>query len=93
MEIERAHDSLLDKRLEKECEWFEELERRGALLEQREEKTNREETQRSKDTPTHSRRGRTVSLPEGLGTDHAIRVRAAHENRNLLDGRQGTRGT
>ena len=37
-EIERAHDPLLEERLEKEREWPEELERRGALLEQREEK-------------------------------------------------------
>ena len=37
-EIERAHASLLDERLEKEREWLEELERRGALLEQYEEK-------------------------------------------------------
>ena len=37
MEIERAHDSLLEERLEKEREWPDELERRGALLEQREE--------------------------------------------------------
>ena len=36
-EIERAHDSLLEERLEKKREWLEELERRGALLEQREE--------------------------------------------------------
>ena len=32
--IERAHDSGLEERLEKEREWLEELERRGALLEQ-----------------------------------------------------------
>ena len=32
MEIERGHDSLLEERLEKEREWLEELERRGALL-------------------------------------------------------------
>ena len=31
-EIERAHDSLLKERLEKEREWIEEFERRGALL-------------------------------------------------------------
>ena len=31
-EIERAHDSLLEERLEKEREWLEELEKRGALL-------------------------------------------------------------
>ena len=37
-EIEQAHDSLPGERLEKEREWLEELERRGALLEQREEK-------------------------------------------------------
>ena len=36
-EIERAHDSLLEERLEKGHEWLEELERRGALLEQRED--------------------------------------------------------
>ena len=36
-EIERAHDSLLEERLEKEREWLEDLERRGTLLEQREE--------------------------------------------------------
>ena len=36
-EVERAHNSLLKERLEKECEWLEELGRRGALLEQREE--------------------------------------------------------
>ena len=35
--IERAHDSLLIECLEKEREWLEELERHGALLEQREE--------------------------------------------------------
>ena len=35
--IEQAHDSLLEERLEKEREWPEELERRDALLEQREE--------------------------------------------------------
>ena len=35
-EIERAYGSLLDERLEKEREWLEELEWRGALLEQRE---------------------------------------------------------
>ena len=35
--IERACDSLLEERLEKDREWSEELERRGALLEQREE--------------------------------------------------------
>ena len=35
--IERAHDSLLKERLEKEHEWLEEIERRGALLKQREE--------------------------------------------------------
>ena len=35
--IERAHDSLLEERLEKEREWLEELERRVALLERREE--------------------------------------------------------
>ena len=33
-EIERAHDSLLEERPEKEREWLEELEERGALLEQ-----------------------------------------------------------
>ena len=31
-EIERAQDLLVEERLEKECEWLEELERRGALL-------------------------------------------------------------
>ena len=31
-EIERAHDSLLKERLEKEREWLEELERHDALL-------------------------------------------------------------
>ena len=31
-EIERAHDPLLEGRLEKKREWLEELERRGALL-------------------------------------------------------------
>ena len=31
-EIEQAHDYPLEERLEKELEWFEELERRGALL-------------------------------------------------------------
>ena len=31
-EIGRAHDSLQEERLEKEREWLEELERRGALL-------------------------------------------------------------
>ena len=36
-EIERAHDSLLEERLEKKYEWLEEHERRGALLEQLEE--------------------------------------------------------
>ena len=36
-EIESTHDSLLEERLEKEREWLEELERRGTLLEQREE--------------------------------------------------------
>ena len=35
--IERAHHSLLKERLDKERGWLEELERRGALLEQREE--------------------------------------------------------
>ena len=30
-EIERAHDSLLGEHLEKERDWLEELERRGAL--------------------------------------------------------------
>ena len=30
--IDRSHGSLLEERLEKEREWFEELERRGALL-------------------------------------------------------------
>ena len=33
--MERAHDSLLEERLEKEPEWLEELERRGALLDWR----------------------------------------------------------
>ena len=37
-EIERGHDSLLEEHLEKEFEWPEELEKRGALLEQREKK-------------------------------------------------------
>ena len=32
--IERAHDSLLGEHLEKEREWLEELERRGALLDE-----------------------------------------------------------
>ena len=32
-EIERPRDSLLEERLEKERQWLEELERRGALLE------------------------------------------------------------
>ena len=36
-EIERAHDSLLEERLEKEREWLDELKRHGALLKQREE--------------------------------------------------------
>ena len=36
-EIEPAHDSLLEEHLEKKREWLEELERRDALLEQREE--------------------------------------------------------
>ena len=40
-EIERAHDSLLEGRLEKEREWLEELERRGAVMEQREEEQTR----------------------------------------------------
>ena len=31
-EIERAHDSLLEERLENEREWVEKLERIGALL-------------------------------------------------------------
>ena len=31
-EIERAHGSLLEERLEKEHEWLEKLERRNALL-------------------------------------------------------------
>ena len=39
-EIERTHDSLLEGQLEGEREWLEELERRGALLEQREEEQN-----------------------------------------------------
>ena len=34
-EIERAHGSLLEERLEKKREWLEELERRGALLDWR----------------------------------------------------------
>ena len=38
--IERAHASLLEESLEKEREWFEEHERRGALLEKREEENN-----------------------------------------------------
>ena len=38
VEIERAYDSLLEERLEKERAWLEELERHDALLEQREEK-------------------------------------------------------
>ena len=33
VEIERAHDSLLEVRLEKKREWLEELKRRGTLLE------------------------------------------------------------
>ena len=37
VEIERPHDSLLEEPLEKEREWLEELERRGAQLKQREE--------------------------------------------------------
>ena len=37
-EIERVNDSLLEEHLEKDREWLEELERRGALLEQCEEK-------------------------------------------------------
>ena len=36
-EVELAHDSLLEERPEKEREWLEELERRGAPLEQLEE--------------------------------------------------------
>ena len=36
-EIERAFGSLLEERLENERVWLEELERRDALLEQREE--------------------------------------------------------
>ena len=36
-EIERAHDSLLKEHPEKEHEWLEEHDRRGALLKQREE--------------------------------------------------------
>ena len=32
VEIEQDHDSLLEERLEKEREWLEEVERRGALL-------------------------------------------------------------
>ena len=32
VEIERAHDSLLEERLYKEREWLEEVERRVALL-------------------------------------------------------------
>ena len=39
-EIERAHDALLKEYLQKEREWLEELERRGAQLEQREEERN-----------------------------------------------------
>ena len=110
-EIERAHDSLLEERLEEEREWLKKLERRGALLEQHEldqqsrlpprnggrtttraeySVTNREETQRSRVAPTQCSRGRTVCLPEGLGTGPAVRVREEHENGNLLDGRQGT---
>ena len=38
--IEQAHDSLLEERLKKEREWFEELEMRGALLEQCEDGQN-----------------------------------------------------
>ena len=37
-ETERVDDSLLEEHLEKDREWLEELERRGALLEQREQK-------------------------------------------------------
>ena len=32
VKIKRAHDSLLEERVEKEREWLEELESRGALL-------------------------------------------------------------
>ena len=39
-EFKQAHDSLLEERLEKEPEWLEELERRGALMKQREEEQN-----------------------------------------------------
>ena len=98
-EIERAPDSLLVERLEKEREWLEQLERHGALLEQREEEQDSDcplamaaEQQLELSIPspigmTHSEvesppphccRGRTVCLPEGLGTGHAIRVRGAH---------------
>ena len=84
-EIERAHDSLLQERMEKEREWLEELKRRAKYS-----VTNREETQPSRVVPTHCRRDITVCLPEGLGTGHAIRVRGAHKNGNILDGRQGT---
>ena len=34
-EIKRAHESLLEERLEKEREWLEEIERRSALLDRR----------------------------------------------------------
>ena len=37
VDIKRAHGSLVGERLEKQREWLKELERRGALLEQREE--------------------------------------------------------
>ena len=113
-ENERAHDSLLEERLEKEREWPEELKRRGALLEQREEEHDsdcplamvveqqpklsipsliRSKTSEVESPPIYCSRCRTVCLPEELGTGHAIRVRGAHENGNLLHGRQGTGGT
>ena len=113
-EIERAHPSLLEERLEKEREWLEELERRDVLLEQCEKGQDSDcplamavEQQPElsipspigrkpgevESPPPHCSRGRTVYLLQGLGTGHAIRVRGAHENGNLLNGRQGTGGT
>ena len=113
-EIERANDSLLGEPLGKERECLEELERRGALLGQREEEQDsnysfavavEQQPELSIRSPIWRKPREVESLPHTVagiersvyrkGWEQAMQseFERAHENGNLLDGRQSTGGT
>ena len=102
-EIERSHNSLLEKHLKKEHEWLEELERRGALLEQREEEQDldcpiaavEQQPELSIPLPIGRKPSEVESLPHTVaGVERSVyrksweqAMQGAHKSGNLLDGR------